>query len=59
MNILFLSELFYPHGSDGELATYLYAKLLSQKGFNVKVVTNARAAGQYNRARDESLLGME
>lgn len=40
MNILFLSELFYPHGGGAELATYLYAKLLSGKGFSVIVVTN-------------------
>lgn len=40
MNILFLSELFYPHGGGAELATYLYAKLLSSAGFNVVVVTN-------------------
>ena len=40
MNILFLSELFYPHGGGAELATHLYAKLLSEAGFNVIVVTN-------------------
>ena len=40
MKILFLSELFYPHGGGAELATYLYAKLLSSAGFNVVVVTN-------------------
>ena len=40
MNILFLSELFYPHGSGAELATYLYADLLNKSGFNVRVITN-------------------
>ena len=40
MNILFLSELFYPNGGGAELATYLYAKLLSESGFNIVVVTN-------------------
>jgi glycosyltransferase involved in cell wall biosynthesis len=40
MNVIFLSELFPPHGSGGQLATYLYARLLSEEGFNVKVVTN-------------------
>lgn len=40
MNILFLSELFYPHGGGAEFATYLYAKLLSESGFKVVVVTN-------------------
>ncbi|MBX5327277.1 MAG: glycosyltransferase family 4 protein [Candidatus Bathyarchaeia archaeon] len=40
MNVLFLSEVFYPHGGGAELATYLYAKLLSEAKFNVTVVTN-------------------
>ncbi len=40
MNILFLSELFYPHGGGAELATYLYARLLSEEGFHVVVLTN-------------------
>jgi len=45
MNVLFFSELFYPHGGGAELATYLYAKLLSEEGINVTVVTN-RFAGE-------------
>jgi len=45
MNILFLSEWFYPHGSGAELATYLYAKLLNEADFNVVVTTN-RFAGE-------------
>jgi glycosyltransferase involved in cell wall biosynthesis len=40
MNILVLSELFHPHGSGAELATFLYADLLSRTGCNVKVITN-------------------
>lgn len=44
MKILFLSELFYPHGGGAELATYLYANLLSVAGFNVVVVTNRFAS---------------
>jgi glycosyltransferase involved in cell wall biosynthesis len=40
LNILFLSELFYPHGGGAELATYLYARLLSEEGFHVVVLTN-------------------
>lgn len=40
MNILFLSELFYPHGSGAEYATLLYAELLSKSGFDVRVITN-------------------
>lgn len=40
MNVLFLSELFYPHGSGAELATYLYADLLSKSDFNIRIVTN-------------------
>jgi len=40
MNVLFLSELFYPHGGGAEYATFLYAELLSQADFNITVVTN-------------------
>jgi glycosyltransferase involved in cell wall biosynthesis len=40
MNILVLSELFHPHGSGAELATFLYADMLSRTDCNVKVVTN-------------------
>lgn len=41
MHILILSELFYPHGGGAEFATYLYAKLLSQRpNIKVTVVTN-------------------
>lgn len=54
MNILFLSELFYPHGSGGELATYLYAKLLSEAGINVIVITN-RFAGEPDVSKNGKL----
>jgi hypothetical protein len=40
LNILFLSELFYPHGSGGELDTFIYANLLSTANVNVVVITN-------------------
>lgn len=40
MNILFLSELFFPHGGGAELATYLYAHGLAEAGVNVNIVTN-------------------
>jgi glycosyltransferase involved in cell wall biosynthesis len=40
LNILFLSEQFYPHGGGAELATYLYAKLLSKHDFKIIVITN-------------------
>jgi glycosyltransferase involved in cell wall biosynthesis len=40
LNVLFLSEQIYPHSSGAELATYLFAKSLSETGFNVKLVTN-------------------
>lgn len=40
LNVLCLSEQIYPHASGAELATYLYAKLLSESDFNVRVVTN-------------------
>lgn len=33
------SELFYPHGGGAELATWLYAELLAQNGFEVTVIT--------------------
>jgi glycosyltransferase involved in cell wall biosynthesis len=40
INILFLSEMFYPYGGGAELATYLYAKKLCDLGHKVIVVTN-------------------
>ncbi|MEM4849200.1 MAG: glycosyltransferase family 4 protein [Ignisphaera sp.] len=39
MRIVVFSELFYPHGSGAELATWLYSNLLVEKGFKVTVVT--------------------
>ncbi|MEM3546194.1 MAG: glycosyltransferase family 4 protein [Candidatus Bathyarchaeia archaeon] len=39
MRIVIFSELFYPHGGGAELATWLYSKLLVEKGFEVTVVT--------------------
>lgn len=41
MNCLIITELFWPEGSGAELATYLYAKLLSQRGINVTVLTGS------------------
>jgi glycosyltransferase involved in cell wall biosynthesis len=52
LNILFLSELFYPNGGGAELATYLYAKLLSEAKFNVVVIAN-RFAGEPEFSRNE------
>ncbi|MHA1832377.1 MAG: hypothetical protein ACTSV7_00160 [Candidatus Baldrarchaeia archaeon] len=54
MNILFLSELFYPHGGGAELATYLYAKLLSKSGFNVVVITN-KFKSENDASREEGV----
>ena len=54
MNILFLSELFYPRGGGAELATYLYANLLSGEDFNVVVVTN-RFAGDPEVSKNGNL----
>lgn len=39
MNFLIFSELFYPHGSGAELATWLYSNILAKQGCNVSVVT--------------------
>jgi len=44
LNILVLSELFWPEGSGGELATYIFSKMLSKYGFNVNVITLSRNA---------------
>ena len=55
MNILFLSELFYPHGGGAELATYFYAKLLSEVGVNVVVITN-RFAGEQECSKRKNLV---
>ena len=41
MNVLVLSETLWPEGSGGELATYLYAKLLIQEGLDVKIVVQS------------------
>jgi len=49
-----MSELFYPHGGGAELASYLYAKLLSESGFNVIVVTN-KFAGEQEHSRSKNL----
>ena len=40
MRILFLTELFYPHGSGAEFATYLYSRLLREEDIDVVVLTN-------------------
>jgi len=39
LKILIFSELFYPHGSGAELATWLYSKLLAEEGFNITIIT--------------------
>ena len=46
MRILFLSELFYPHGGGAEFATYLISKKLAEAGHQIRVITN--------RFRDEA-----
>jgi glycosyltransferase involved in cell wall biosynthesis len=50
-----MSELFYPHGGGAELATYLYAKLLSQRGFRVVVITN-RFDGEPSIAKSSNMM---
>ena len=54
MNVLFLSELFHPHGGGAELATYLYANLLSGEDSSVVVVTN-RFAGEPEVSKNGNL----
>jgi len=53
VNVLFLSELFYPHGGGAELATYLYAKLLGERSFNVVVITN-KFEGESDTAKNSN-----
>lgn len=55
LNILFLSELFYPHYGGAEYATYLWAKLLSDAGINVVVVSN-RHPQESTISRDGRLI---
>ncbi|MGB9841302.1 MAG: glycosyltransferase [Candidatus Bathyarchaeales archaeon] len=55
MNILILSELFYPHGGGAELATYLYARFLSKEEHNVIVVTN-KFHGEPMFSRNQRLM---
>jgi len=55
LDILIFTEALYPHGSGAELATYLYAKLLGEKGVNVVVVTN-RFYGERETEKKRNLL---
>ena len=48
MNVLVLSKTLWPEGSGGELATYLYAKLLTQEGLDIEIVT--RSTSSYFKA---------
>ena len=43
LNILALSSTLWPHGSGGELATYLYATSLRMKGFETTVIVRDRS----------------
>ncbi|MEM3739764.1 MAG: glycosyltransferase family 4 protein [Candidatus Korarchaeum sp.] len=40
MRILVFSELLYPRGGGAELATWLYAKMLAERGFEICIVTS-------------------
>jgi glycosyltransferase involved in cell wall biosynthesis len=40
LNLLFLSEVYYPHLGGAELATNLYAKRLTERGHKVLVLTH-------------------
>jgi glycosyltransferase involved in cell wall biosynthesis len=46
--------LFHPHGGGAELATFLYANLLSEEDFSVAVVTN-RFVGEPEVSKDGNL----
>lgn len=48
-----MSEQFYPHGGGAEFATHLYAKLLSEAGLDVVVVTN-RGVGESDFSKNEN-----
>ncbi|MEM3640376.1 MAG: glycosyltransferase, partial [Candidatus Bathyarchaeia archaeon] len=50
-----MSELFYPHGGGAELATYLFAKLLVERDFNVTVLTN-QFNGEPNVTRTQKMV---
>jgi glycosyltransferase involved in cell wall biosynthesis len=41
MNLLAISETFWPEGGGAELATYLVLKILAESGFNVSVLTGS------------------
>jgi glycosyltransferase involved in cell wall biosynthesis len=42
MNVLLVSESLWPYGGGGELATYLYARLLVSEGIRIKVLLRSR-----------------
>jgi glycosyltransferase involved in cell wall biosynthesis len=44
MRVLVASETFYPHGGGAELATWLYAKMLSKRGIKINVLTRQQSA---------------
>ena len=54
MKILILSESFYPHGSGGELATFLYSNLLKEKGHDLIVITH-KFPGEPNLTNEKHL----
>jgi len=57
MNILFLSEIFYPNGGGAEFATYLYSNHLNISGFDVAVLTNRFAEEpQFSRHKNLKIV---
>ena len=54
LNLLFLSEVYYPHLGGAELATHLYAKRLSERGHKVLVMTH-RFTGEASVTREGNL----
>ncbi len=49
MNVLILTDNLWPEGSGGELATYLYARLLTLSSVNVKLVVPSSVYGFFSR----------
>lgn len=52
MNVLIISETLWPYGGGGELATYLYTRLMMDEGVNVKILLR-------NNRKSKEWLGLD